>query len=52
FENGWILCRPSWTEPIYRVFTEGKTEKDAKELHEFGLKVAKEELDKLKSTII
>ncbi|PKP60399.1 MAG: hypothetical protein CVT88_03220 [Candidatus Altiarchaeales archaeon HGW-Altiarchaeales-1] len=26
FGDGWILFRPSWTEPIYRIFAERKSE--------------------------
>ncbi|PKP57504.1 MAG: phosphoglucosamine mutase, partial [Candidatus Altiarchaeales archaeon HGW-Altiarchaeales-2] len=47
FSDGWVLFRPSWTEPIYRIFAEGKTESRAKELIEFGRKIANEELNKL-----
>jgi len=47
FSDGWVLFRPSWTEPIYRIFAEGKTESKAKELIEFGRKIAKEELGKI-----
>lgn len=32
FDNGWALCRPSGTEPIFRVQAEAKTEAEAKEL--------------------
>jgi len=45
--SGWILFRPSWTEEIYRIFAEGKTESEAEELIEFGRRIANEELNKL-----
>ena len=41
FEDGWLLIRPSGTEPIARIFAEGKTERKAKELLEFGLNTVK-----------
>ncbi len=30
--SGWVLMRPSGTEPIFRIFTESKKQKDATEL--------------------
>jgi phosphomannomutase/phosphoglucomutase len=41
FEDGWVLIRPSGTEPIARIFAEGRSEERAKELYEMGLKVIK-----------
>lgn len=38
FNDGWMLLRPSGTEPIFRVFVEAQTEDRAKELMEEGLK--------------
>jgi phosphomannomutase/phosphoglucomutase len=32
YDDGWVLIRPSGTEPIIRVFAESKTEERAKEL--------------------
>jgi len=32
--ESWVLIRPSGTEPIFRIFTEAKNEKNAKELAE------------------
>lgn len=37
FEDGWLLIRPSGTEPIARVYAEGKTKERARELYEFGI---------------
>jgi phosphomannomutase / phosphoglucomutase len=31
YNNGWVLVRPSGTEPIYRIYTESKDEAVAKE---------------------
>ncbi len=42
YEDGWFLVRASGTEPKVRVFSEGKTEKRAKELN----KVAMEGLER------
>ncbi|MFW9844004.1 MAG: phosphoglucosamine mutase [Candidatus Thorarchaeota archaeon] len=36
YDEGWILIRPSGTEPLYRIFAEGKTIDSAKELAEIG----------------
>ncbi|AEA47195.1 phosphoglucosamine mutase [Archaeoglobus veneficus] len=41
YEDGWLLIRPSGTEPIARIFAEGKTEKRAKELLELGMSAVK-----------
>ena len=35
-EDGWILIRPSGTEPIYRIFSEAKSAGRAKELNDMG----------------
>jgi phosphoglucosamine mutase len=40
-KDGWVLVRPSGTEPYIRVTAEGKTQKRAKELLEKALKVVK-----------
>ena len=32
FDDGWVLVRPSGTEPIFRIFAEGKTDARAKAL--------------------
>ncbi|HIP58427.1 MAG TPA: phosphoglucosamine mutase [Archaeoglobus profundus] len=41
YEDGWLLIRPSGTEPIVRIFAEAKTEEKAKELLELGIKTVK-----------
>ncbi len=41
FDDGWVLIRPSGTEPIARVYAEAKTVERAKELYELGLKAIK-----------
>jgi phosphomannomutase/phosphoglucomutase len=37
YEDGWVLIRPSGTEPIFRVFAEAKTQDRAEELMQEGL---------------
>ncbi len=41
FEDGWVLIRPSGTEPIARVYAEGRSEERAKELYEMGIRAIK-----------
>ena len=38
FDDGWLLIRPSGTEPIFRCFAEARTEGRARELAEMGLR--------------
>lgn len=45
FEDGWLLIRPSGTEPIARIFAEAKSEKKAQELLEEGLNSVKKILE-------
>jgi phosphomannomutase len=40
-EEGWLLVRPSGTEPYIRVTAEGKTEKNAAELAERAIEALK-----------
>jgi phosphomannomutase len=41
-DESWLLIRPSGTEPVLRVYAEGRDEKMVKALLAFGEKVAKE----------
>ncbi len=41
FDDGWVLIRPSGTEPIARIYAEGRTEERARELYEFGVEAVK-----------
>ncbi len=40
-ENGWVLVRPSGTEPIFRVYSESKNKKTAEKYAEKYLKIIK-----------
>jgi phosphoglucosamine mutase len=44
FKNGWLLVRPSGTEPKVRLTAEAKTEKAARELYAKGLEAVKKSL--------
>lgn len=48
FEDGWFILRPSGTQPIFRCFSEAKTEERAEELADEGMKALKESLESLK----
>ena len=41
YENGWLLIRPSGTEPIARIFAEGKDKKTAEEIFKIGIEAVK-----------
>ncbi|MEM0503395.1 MAG: phosphoglucosamine mutase [Archaeoglobaceae archaeon] len=45
FEDGWLLIRPSGTEPIARIYAEGKTKQRAEELYNEGLRILKKALE-------
>jgi len=42
YEDGWLLIRPSGTEPIIRIFVEAETKRRAKVLLEAGKKLTKD----------
>ncbi len=44
FDNGWILIRPSGTEPLYRIFAEGATKEDAESLSKKGIELIEQAL--------
>ncbi|MGZ8888590.1 MAG: phosphoglucosamine mutase [Halobacteriota archaeon] len=41
YDDGWLLIRPSGTEPIIRIFVEAETEMRAHELLELGINMTK-----------
>ena len=41
FDDGWLLVRPSGTEPIFRCFAEARSEERAKELADLGTRELK-----------
>ncbi|MGZ7116205.1 MAG: phosphoglucosamine mutase [Methanobacterium sp.] len=43
-EEGWVIIRPSGTEPIFRCFAEAKTKQEAKEMAEWGISLIKKHL--------
>ena len=43
-EEGWVIIRPSGTEPIFRCFAETKNEEDAKKMAEWGISLVLEQL--------
>ncbi len=49
FDRGWMLVRPSGTEPIIRVQAEGKTPGEAEELANLGVRVVGEILEDMGS---
>lgn len=43
-EEGWVIIRPSGTEPIFRCFAEAKNEEDAKKMAKWGISLVLEQL--------
>lgn len=43
-DDGWVIIRPSGTEPIYRCFSEAKTPDKAKKLVEWGMSLIQKHL--------
>lgn len=48
-EDGWLLLRPSGTEPIFRCFSEAKGKEEAEKLANKGMKALKEAIESVKS---
>jgi phosphomannomutase/phosphoglucomutase len=46
FDEGWLLLRPSGTEPLFRCFAEAKTKEGAKKLAEMGIAALEEAIKK------
>ncbi len=47
YDEGWILIRPSGTEPIFRIFVEAKTEKKTNEIMTKGMRLVQDAIRKL-----
>ncbi|MCK4972530.1 MAG: phosphoglucosamine mutase [Candidatus Heimdallarchaeota archaeon] len=47
YDEGWILIRPSGTEPIFRIFVEAKTEKNTNKIMTKGMRLVQNALQKL-----
>jgi phosphomannomutase/phosphoglucomutase len=47
YPDGWLLVRPSGTEPICRIFAEGRSAERAKELMAHGVEMVRQEVDRL-----
>jgi phosphomannomutase len=47
FSDGWLLIRPSGTEPKIRITAEAKNEARARELYNLGLEAIQKSLKKL-----
>ncbi len=44
-DEGWIIIRPSGTEPIFRCFSEAQNEEDAKKMAEWGISLVNKSLE-------
>lgn len=44
-EEGWVIIRPSGTEPIFRCFAEAKNEEDVEKMVEWGVSLILEQLN-------
>ena len=44
-DEGWVIIRPSGTEPIFRCFSEAENEEDAKKMAEWGISLVKDNLE-------
>lgn len=44
-KEGWVIIRPSGTEPIFRCFAEAKNEEDAKKMAKWGISLVLEQLE-------
>ena len=44
-EEGWVIIRPSGTEPIFRCFAEAQTEEDALKMAKWGISLVEENME-------
>ncbi|MFX1563708.1 MAG: phosphoglucosamine mutase [Promethearchaeota archaeon] len=49
YPDGWVLFRPSGTEPIFRIFAEAKTKPRAESLAKMGMKLVREAYEEISS---
>ncbi len=49
YSDGWLLLRPSGTEPIFRIFAEARTKQRARQLVEMGLKLTQDAYNEIQS---
>ncbi len=47
YDEGWILIRPSGTEPLYRAFSESTTQQKADELCQRGIELIEKTIEKV-----
>jgi len=47
-EGGWVIIRPSGTEPIFRCFAEAKSQEKATEMAKWGISIVKKVLDEIR----
>lgn len=43
-DEGWVIIRPSGTEPIFRCFAEAQNEEDAQKMAEWGISLVQDQL--------
>ena len=44
-DGGWVIIRPSGTEPIFRSYSEGNSQEQADEMAEWGISLIKKYRD-------
>jgi phosphomannomutase/phosphoglucomutase len=50
YGDGWLLLRPSGTEPLFRIFAEAKTRARAKALARLGIRLVTDAYTEIVST--
>ena len=50
YDKGWILIRPSGTEPLYRSFAKGLTQEEADRLCKIGIDMINKAIKKTSTT--
>mgnify|MGYP000294122488 CR=1 FL=1 len=49
-EDGWYILRPSGTEPVFRCFSEAKTDEKSEELVRKGMDALRDSIEKVKNS--